>query len=398
MKKTGNGMFALSLSLVVVMIGFGVVIPVFPLFIDKLGASGTQLGFLTATYAVTQFIFAPIWGTVSDRTGRKPIMIIGLAGNAVTMLLMGLSHELWQVYIIRALSGILSSATMPSVMAYASDNTSEEERNLKIGRLMGAMGIGVIIGPGIGGWLSELFFALPFYVSAILSLISMILIIITVSESEKPVIPERNKINEQKSRKFPDIKSLFGSVNGIIGILLFLIFLMSFALTSFQGIFGLYTLKKFGYGPREMGTILVIMGIISTSAQYILTGPVTKKIGERKIIIYSLLLSSIMYPVFTIVSGMTGILVVIALFIFALALLRPSITTMISKYSTGNSGTTMGLSNSAMSLGRIAGPILVGALFDYNINLPFYSGAVIMLGGFIFSFFFLKDSAYKSVP
>ncbi len=398
MKKNNNGMFALSLSLVVVMIGFGVVIPVFPLFIDKLGASGIQLGFLTATYAVTQFIFAPIWGTVSDRTGRKPIMVIGMAGNAVTMLLMGLSHELWQVYIIRALSGILSSATMPSVMAYASDNTSEDERNLKIGRLMGAMGIGVIIGPGIGGWLSELFFSLPFYISAVLSLVSVILIIITVSESEKPVMPEKNRINEQKSGKFPDIKSLSGSVNGIIGILLFLIFLMSFALTSFQGIFGLYTLKKFGYGPREMGTILVIMGVISTSAQYILTGPVTKKIGERRIIIYSLLLASIMYPVFTIVSGMTGILVVIALFIFALALLRPSITTMISKYSAGTSGRAMGLSNSAMSLGRIAGPILAGALFDYNINLPFYSGAVIMLGGFIFSFFFLKDRAYKGIP
>ncbi len=141
----------LAFTMIVIMLGFGMVMPIMPFYIDMLGASGRELGWLIALYSVMQLIFAPIWGSVSDRVGRKPILLLGILGYAVFLLLFGLATKLWMLFLARTLAGILSSATYPTMMAYVSDSTPEAERGGDMGKLGAAMGLGVILGPGLGG-------------------------------------------------------------------------------------------------------------------------------------------------------------------------------------------------------------------------------------------------------
>jgi len=145
MKTTNRrNLFILVFSLLVVMLGFGMVIPVFPFLIDKLGASGSALGVLVATAALTEFLFGPIWGSISDRVGRKPILMIGMFGYALAMFLFGIADKLWMLLVFRALSGILSSATITTTMAYIGDSTSEKQRGGGMGILGAVAGAGTV--------------------------------------------------------------------------------------------------------------------------------------------------------------------------------------------------------------------------------------------------------------
>jgi len=124
-----RNIYILGFTLLVVMVGYGIIIPILPFYIEAMGASGIELGLLTSISALMQFIFAPVWGTLSDRYGRKPILLVGVVGYGVTMLLFGLANQLWMLFVARALNGILSSATMPTAMAYVADHSSANRRS-----------------------------------------------------------------------------------------------------------------------------------------------------------------------------------------------------------------------------------------------------------------------------
>ncbi len=248
----------LSFTLVVVMLGFGMVIPIFPFYIEKLGASGSELGLLVATSALLEFIFAPIWGSVSDRTGRKPILMLGVVGYALSSLLLGLSTQLWMLFASRALSGILSSATLATALAYVGDSTSEEDRGGGMGILGAAMALGVILGPGLGGWLGTDSLSLPFFIAAGLSLVALVLILFLLPES----LPAGARQDAGAKVRTIQIGSLWGALRGPVGILLALLSLVSFGLTNFEAIFGLYAAEKFDYGPERVGAILMVIGVV----------------------------------------------------------------------------------------------------------------------------------------
>jgi DHA1 family multidrug resistance protein-like MFS transporter len=381
MRTINKNLALLAFSLVVVMLGFGLVIPLMPFYIDKLGASGKQLGLLTATYSVMQFIFAPIWGGISDRIGRKPVLMIGILGNGLFLLLFGLATELWMLFLARSLAGVLSSATFPSTMAFISDSTSERDRGGGMGKLGAAMGLGVILGPGLGGWLAGISLATPFFVATGLSLLSLLLIAVLLPESLPPTArqPERWKMQAVR------LGRLRHALLSPIGVLLFMAFLLSFGMTSYEGIFGLYALQKFDYGPQQVGTILVVTGIVSAAAQGLLTGPLTRRWGEAVVIRASLLATSAGFLIMLLASSFPSVLLTTGFFILAVALLRPAVTALLSKQTTGGQGAAMGLANSFSSLGRMIGPVWAGFLFDVNYHYPFVSGALILLAGFLIS-------------
>ena len=154
MNTTQKNVWILSFTLLVVMLGYGMVMPVMPFLITQLGAGGNEMGWMTSSYALMQLIFAPLWGIASDRVGRKPILMLGILGYAVALLLFGLAKTFPMLFFARVLSGILSSATMPTAMAYIGDNAPEKERSGGMGKLGAAMGAGVVLGPLVGGWLS----------------------------------------------------------------------------------------------------------------------------------------------------------------------------------------------------------------------------------------------------
>ncbi len=162
MSQNRKNLWIMFFTLVVMMLGFGIIIPIMPFYITKLGATGSTLGLLMATFSIMQFIFAPIWGSLSDRYGRKPIILVGILGNVLAQLMMGFATELWMLFAARTLGGILSSAALPTAMAFASDSTSPKERPAAMGLLGAAMSVGMVLGPGIGGLLAGSSLSTPF--------------------------------------------------------------------------------------------------------------------------------------------------------------------------------------------------------------------------------------------
>ncbi len=386
MSSNRRNVTILFATMVVVMLGFGIIIPILPFYIESMGASGRDLGLLMATFAFMQLIFAPMWGSLSDRIGRKPVLLIGVLGNAISQLLMGFATELWMLFAARALAGILSSATLPTAMAYISDSTSDEDRGGGMGTIGAAMGVGMVLGPGMGGWLAGIDISFPFFLAAALSAMVMVFIYLTLPES---LPPERRSKEKNKLRGL-DLKQLWQGLRGPLGYLMFLSFLLSFGMTNFEGIFGLFALERYGYSPGQVGTVLTVIGLTSAAVQMGLTGRLTKLWGEGRVIQVALVISVIGFPLMLIANSFISVLITTGFFIIGQALLRPALASFISRRShEDKQGMSLGLHNSFMSLGRIAGPTWAGFAFDFNLSLPYLSGSIVMFMGLLSTFIWL---------
>jgi DHA1 family multidrug resistance protein-like MFS transporter len=387
----------LAFALIVVMLGYGMVIPLFPFYIERMGAGGSQLGLLIAISALLELLFGPLWGSLSDRVGRKPILLLGLFGYSLSSLLFGLSTQLWMLFASRALSGVLSSATSSTALAYISDSTVERDRGGGMGMLGAAVGLGLILGPAAGGWLGSSSLSLPFFIAAASSLLALVLAALWLPES----LPTETRRRAGKVRTI-DLGALWHALLGPISLLMFLLFLVSFGLTNFESIFGLYAAQELGYGPERVGTVLAVVGLVSTLGKAVLIGPLTRRWGEAPIIKVSLAASTAGFVVLLLATTYPGVLLATGVFILSKTLLRTLIISLASKRaSPGTSdttpagvaesghavgqGATMGLSNSFMNLGRIVGPIWAGFIFDVNVSYPYLSGAAAMLVGFLIS-------------
>jgi DHA1 family multidrug resistance protein-like MFS transporter len=376
----------LAFTLIVVMLGYGLVIPLFPFYIEKLGASGRELGLLVSISALLELIFGPIWGGISDRTGRKPILLLGVLGYALSSLLFGLSTEVWMLFASRALSGVLSSAVSATALAYISDSTATEERGWGMGMLGAAMGLGIILGPAAGGWLGASSLSLPFFIAAGMSLVALVLGVVLLPESLP--VEARSRAGKVKTVQFGLLwQSLFGPV----GLLLFMLFLVSFGLTNFESVFGLYAAQELDYGSERVGTILAVVGLTSTLGKALLIGPLTRRWGEAPIIKVSLAASSVAFIVLLLARTYPSVLAATGVFILSKTLLRTVIISLTSKHTMLGQGTAMGLSNSFMNLGRVVGPIWAGFIFDVNVTYPYLSGAAIMFLGFIVSLIWISQ-------
>ncbi|RPI87501.1 MAG: MFS transporter [Chloroflexi bacterium] len=383
----------LFFTMVVVMIGFGIIIPIMPFYIEHFGAGGTELGIMMASFSIAQFVSSPFWGSLSDRYGRKKIMIIGVLGNAASMVMTGLAPNLLMLFASRAFAGFLSSATLPTAMAYISDTTSEDDRGGGMGLMGAAMGVGMVLGPGLGGLVAGDNLSTPFFLAAGMSAIAFLMVLFFLPES----LPEEMRIN-QPGRRFngPQLGVLWKALFGPLGFLMFLAFLVNFALANFEGIFGLYTDERFGYGPQQVGTVLMVVGIVSSIVQGIFTGPATRKFGEAATIKISLAASALGFVLMAMVEQDLLILLTVGFFVFSNAMLRPSIMSLTSKLSSGGQGMALGLNNSFQSLGRVAGPLFAGMLFDINILLPYLSASIIMLGTFVYALYAMSPVRMKA--
>ena len=385
MNTSKRNLYILTFVLFVVMLGYGIIIPIFPFYIEEMGAGGTELGLLTASYAVMRLIFGPIWGGLSDRFGRKPILLIGILGYVITMVWFGLANTLWMLFAARILSGILSSATAPTTMAYIGDSSPEDERGGGMGLLGAAGGVGTIVGPVLGGFLATTSLSTPFFVAAGLALLSLILAII--------FLPESHPTEEQSAKKeaIIDLRAWREAIFSPIGTLFTLTFISTCGLMIFANVFGLYALEKFNFGPEDVGVMMMVLGLVSALVQGLLAGPVTKRWGDENIVKIGLLGGAISYGLMLLANSYLTILLTTAIFALAVALQVPALTALTSRRATIPQGIAMGLSNSFVSLGRIVGPILGGLVLDINPSLPYISGAVIMLAGFIFSIFSIRS-------
>ena len=388
MKPSRKNTLLLSFTLLVVMLGYGMVMPIMPFYIEKLGAGGQELGWLVSTYSLMQLICAPLWGMLSDHIGRKPVIAIGVLGYAITLFLFGLATEFWMLFLARTLSGILSSATMPTSMAYIGDNTPESERSSEMGRLGAAMGVGVIAGPLIGGLLSIQSLSLPFFIGAGMAGFSFLLVLMLLPES-------RFTSSGHKEKAETTAATIFQTVISPTGLLLLLIFIMSFGLANFQGIIGLYVVDKYGCTTRQVGVLWMVIGAVLILGQGGLTGPLTKRLGEPLLIRLGLAGGALGFTLIALAVDFVSVLLAVGYFILTLALLGPALNAYISRFAGEKQGVVMGLNSAAASLGRVIGPLLAGYLFDRNLEYPFWSGAVTLLLGAVMSIVLLRGDLIK---
>ena len=388
-----RNLLLLAFSLVVVMLGFGMVIPILPFYIKQFNAGGSALGALVAIAALTEFLFGPFWGSLSDRTGRKPILMIGLLGYGLSMLLFGLSTELWMLFASRALSGVLSSATLSTAMAYIGDSTSQKERGGGMGILGASAGAGTIIGPGLGGLLAGDSLSTPFFIGAGLSILSLVLITLFLPES-LPVAMRRAPDGKLQLVNFGD---LWRGITSPIGFLFFLALLATLGTSNFESIYSLYIVNKMNSTPEQVGAILTVVGVVALVGRGLLTGLFTRRWGEPSVIKASLLMAAAGFVFLLLAETYLSIFLTTGFFVFATTFLRPSIHSLTSQRSTVGQGTALGLSNAFVSLGRIAGSLCAGALFDAGMDYPYYSGIVILIVCLALSLVFIQPSRKGSI-
>lgn len=383
----------LFFTLVVMMIGFGIIIPLLPFYVTAMGGSGISMGILMAVFALMQFIFSPLWGDLSDRYGRKTFLMLGVLGNGISMILMGLATELWMLFGARALAGILSSATLPTAMAYISDSTNEDSRGGGMGIIGAAMGIGMVLGPGIGGVMSDISLSAPFFLAAGLSALSLLFIWFLLPES----LAEKDRLKSSKGLQGPQIKAMWEALLSPLGFLFVLAFLLSFGMTNFEGVFGLYAELRFNYDAKTVGMVLTLIGIISAVVQGALTGPAIRRWGDEHVIKASLIGSALGFLLMLTAFNLLTVMLTTGFFVISNAMLRPGTASLISKRAEQGQGIAMGLNNSFMSLGRILGPIWAGTVLDINLSYPYLTGAFIMGVGFVAALFYLREETH-SVP
>ena len=358
----------LFIVMFLVMVGFGIIIPVLPFYAEEIGASPTQLGLLMAVYSFMQLLFAPIWGRLSDRIGRKPVMMIGITGLALSFLIQAMSTELWMLFAARIIGGLLSSANMPTAMAYVADITTEENRGKGMGIIGAAVGLGFVFGPAIGGIFSKVSLSMPFYLASGSSFITLILVFILLKES-----------SHKKDESLEGKQSIWRAFNGAGSILFFVQLLISLSLSGLEATFAYFAAKKAGMDSTQLGYVFMIMGLAGAIVQGGLVGRLTKKYGERAVIQTGIVVSAIGFGLILLVHSFITAAIYLTVFGIGNGVIRPSVSSLLTKTSTAGHGSATGLLSSFDSLGRIVGPPLGGWLFSVAIGLPYISGAIISL-------------------
>ncbi|WP_343800016.1 MFS transporter [Bacillus carboniphilus] len=356
-----------------VMVGFGIIIPVLPFYAEEIGASPTQLGFLMAVYSLMQLLFAPMWGRISDKIGRKPVIMIGIFGLALSFFLMGIATQLWMLFAARIIGGFLSSANMPTVMAYVADITSEEDRGKGMGIIGASIGLGFIFGPAIGGIFSEQNLHTPFYLAGASSLLTFVLVLFLLKES----LPEDKRSQGQQKRA-----PISEMLKGRLSFLFFLQLFVSLSLSGLEATFAYFAAETAGLGTVELGYIFMIMGLAGAIVQGGLVGRLTKQFGEGFVIQIGIFVSAVGFALILFTESFVTAAIFLTVFGIGNGLIRPSVSSLLTKQSTAGHGSTTGLLSSFDSLGRIIGPPLGGLLFSMSIGLPYISG--ILLSGIAF--------------
>ncbi|MUK88452.1 MFS transporter [Ornithinibacillus sp. L9] len=364
--KLKKALPTLFIVMFLVMVGFGIIIPVLPFYAEEMGASPFELGLLMATYSLMQLVFAPMWGRISDRIGRKPVMLIGIAGLSLSFFLLAFSSQLWMLFAARIIGGFLSSANMPTVMAYVADITSEEDRGKGMGIIGASVGLGFIFGPAIGGVFSETSLTMPFYIAGISSLLTFFLVVFLLQES----LPNSGI---QSRKKAPIGKIL----SGPISMLFFLQLFISLSLSGLEATFAYFAADKAGLGTKELGYIFMIMGLAGAIVQGGLVGKMTKAFGEGFVIQIGIIISAVGFGLILFVDSFTTAAIFLTVFGVGNGVIRPSVSALLTKRSTVGHGSITGLLSSFDSLGRIAGPPIGGWLFAIAIGLPYVAGIML---------------------
>jgi MFS family permease len=355
------------------MMGFGVVVPLLPFFAKALAAPEWQVTAMFSAYSLGQFFAEPMWGRLSDRVGRKRVLLCTVAANIVGYTALAFVTDIWVAIAVRFFTG-LGAGNISTVQGYIADVTPPHLRAGRMGLVGAAFGVGFIVGPALGGLLSDAHagaagYHLPLFVAAGLSAVSAVAIVFFLKESRVHAPPPPSPWTSfGEARAHPVISRV---------LLVSLIYMGGFS--AMESTLGLWAAARYGWGAREIGLCFMCVGIVSATAQALVTGRAARRFGEPRVLCFGMLLFGASLLVQTALPVGLQLLmpVVMAVGGFGMALAMPNISSMISQASPpGRQGSMLGLNMAAGSGARIVGPFVAGFLFTYlGANTPFWLAA-----------------------
>ncbi|MCP5368007.1 MAG: MFS transporter [Hyphomicrobiales bacterium] len=374
-------MLVLFLIVFVDLVGFGIVIPLLPFYGEHYHATPDQVGLLMAVYSLTQFVAAPFWGRLSDRVGRRPVLLVSLAGLAASYVWLGLAGSLAELFAARALGGLMAG-NIATAFAYVADVTTPENRARGMGAVGAAFGLGFIFGPAIGGMLAgadpaTADFRTPAFAAAGLSGTALVMALVLLKESLSAEVrariagrPRRNRL-----RQFADALAL-----PHVGLLIALSFLATFVFAGMETTFAMWSRRQFGWGPAQNGYLFAFVGVISALIQGGLVGRLARQVGEAWLIVggaVALALGMVLIPLST---GLGLLVPAMAVVAFGFSIMSPSLNSLISlQVGEESQGGVMGVTRSATTLARVLGPAWAGMLFAaLGRDWPYFGGALVM--------------------
>lgn len=342
------------------LVGFGIVIPVLPLYAERFGASPFVIGMLLGIYSAMQCLCAPLLGKLSDRIGRRPVLLMSLLGTSVGFLLMGLAHTLTLLFIARIIDGI-TGGNISTAMAYIADVTPPDHRSKSMGLIGAAFGLGLIFGPAIGGLLSHVSLAAPFLFAAALAACNAVAVALRLPES----LPAERRA---EARRHDAVLPLFREAGGrTLGLVIGTYFFTTVAFSLLTATYALFTERRFGYGPSQNGYIFALQGIIGAVIQGGLMGWLVRRWSDKALVVAGafVLTASLfllpMSPTSVVLLLVTGGVAV------GHALIAAPLNALASKQvSEAAQGRVLGLMQSAASVARIIGPVVGGWFLNHD--------------------------------
>lgn len=370
-------LFSVFLIVFIDLLGFSLILPLLPYYAETFGANEFVTGLLVASYAAMQLIGAPILGRLSDRFGRRPILLVSIFGTFLGFLLLGFANALWMLFASRILDGF-TGGNLSVAQAYIADVTDEKNRSKGLGLVGAAFGLGFIIGPVTGGFLSQWGYAFPAFAAAALAFVNLVLVGFWLPES---LTPEKRAAMPEKRPPVTLAALLQALRRPFTGPLLITRFFFGLAFAIFQTIFALYALKKFQLDARQTGLVLTFVGVLSVFVQGFLIGRLTRRFREDLLIVVAVFVMALSLLGWAAAPSVAWLLVVLVPTAFAGGVLNTVLASTLTKAVAPHEvGGILGLAASIESLTRVLAPTLGGALLgEWGTWAPGVLGGALLL-------------------
>lgn len=367
----------LFLIVFVDLVGFGLVIPLLPFYGERFGASPEQVTVLMAVYSLMQMLAAPLWGRLSDRVGRRPVLMASLAASVLSYLWLGFADALWMLFAARAFAGACAG-NIAAAQAYIADVTPPEKRARGMGMIGAAFGLGFILGPAIGGIVAGSNSATadlrsPGLIAAGLSLTALLGVLFILKESRSPDAAEA-----PRRGRMALLLDAFG--RPVLSRLLIIFFMVMIAFSGMESTFALWAMRQFDWGPEQVGYVFTFVGVLSAVMQGGLIGPLTRRFGEERLMTAGLVLIGLGLLLLPFARAVAPLGVAVSALALGMGALQPSLNSLISRRAgKDEQGGVLGVAQSVGSLSRVIGPLIAGSLFaGLGRGAPFLCGAVLV--------------------
>lgn len=378
-----KALFLIILTVFIDLVGFGLIIPALPTYAQSLNAKDSTIGLLIAVYSLMQFVFMPFWGRLSDKIGRKPVLLISLFASCVGYAIWGVSQDLTMLFIARAVAGF-GNANLAVAQAYIADVTTRETRARGMGLVGAAFGLGFVLGPALGGGLSAAGLSLA-HVGFIALGFSFLDLILTAMW-----LPEPTKRSQAGAERYPiGLKFYLDTLTDPkLRVSLLIFFISTFAFANMEATLILLTNKQFHFGTFENSMMFAYIGVLMVIVQGRLIHGLNKKFGEKKLITIGACLTAVGLLLTPISSQLVVLYIALALLAFGSGFSTPANQSLLSKLAPeARMGGTLGIGQSLSTLGRIVGPVLGCYLFQHmGVTSPYIVGAAAMALVVVLSF------------